>query len=322
VNGEAPLLARLHPKSDLLGTAILETVAYADVFDYAVTVQEIHRYLVACATDLGTVQQVLEEWLLPSGEVENQDGCIFLPGRQALVPLRQRRAHIAQSLWQHAWHYGAWIARLPFVRMVAVTGALAVNNVDDDADIDYLIVTEPERLWLCRALVIALVRWAARRGHVVCPNYFLSERALVVYERNLYTARELAQMVPLAGLPVYERMRQLNPWVDELLPNAKDPPKQTATVSIGGSNLSTWIEYLLRSPVGDRIETWEMQRKIRKFQGQRSQSTAHGEATFCADWCKGHFDGHAQAILDAFSQRLDHLSGRPTQPERLLRQER
>ena len=63
-----------------------------------------------------------------------------------------------------AVRYGLTIARLPFVRMVAVPGALTMDNVEPGDDVDYLIVTAPDRLWLCRAVVIELVvKPAARR---------------------------------------------------------------------------------------------------------------------------------------------------------------
>jgi hypothetical protein len=203
-----------------------------------------------------------------------------------------------------AVRYGRIITALPFVRMVAVTGALAMDNVEPHADIDYLIVTEPGRLWLCRALVIALVRLAALRGDLVCPNYFLSERALVLSERNLFTAHELVQMVPLAGLATYRCLRQLNVWTEELLPNAQGLPRPVTTSRLPGRPLRALAEMALRTPAAGWLERWEMKRKVKKFSQQHHN---HAEATFCADWCKGHFDSHGQRILAAFADRLRAL---------------
>jgi hypothetical protein len=49
-----------------------------------------------------------------------------------------------------------------------------------------------------------------------------------------------------------------------------------------------------------------MTRKVRKLNQQR-QGTS--EADFCADWCKGHLDGHGQRILTAYADRLRALEG-------------
>ena len=104
--------------------------------------------------------------------------------------------------------------------MVAVTGSLAVNNVDAAADIDFLIVTEIGRLWLCRAMIIMLVKLAAKRGVWLCPNYFLSTRALHFDDRNLFSAHEIVQMVPISGRRVFRQLLEENQWVTDFLPNA------------------------------------------------------------------------------------------------------
>ena len=118
-----------------------------------------------------------------------------------------------------AARYGALIAKLPFVRMVAVTGSLAVENAEAADDIDYLIVTSKGRLWLPRAMTILVVRLGGLRGVTLCPNYLLSESALALSERDPYTARELFQMRPLIGHDVHARMLAANMWCRELLPN-------------------------------------------------------------------------------------------------------
>jgi hypothetical protein len=190
--------------------------------------------------------------------------------------------------------------------MVAVTGGLAMDNVADD-DIDYFIVTEPRRLWMCRALIVTLVRIAALRGIELCPNYFLSEQALELSERNLFTAHEVAQMVPLTGIQTYERLRALNRWTETYLPNASGPPHRVAAVEPRPRRARRLIERTLRSRIGSPLEHWEMTRKVRRF-GQRSNG--HAEAAFGPDWCKGHFGDHGQLTLARYEECLRALEQR------------
>lgn len=295
-----------HNGADLeaLRRAIVQAVVYGDIFDYPLTAREIYRYLVEVRAPLAAIDLALHDGSLVPRHLSAHDGYYTLPGREAIIATRQRRAEVAATLWPRAQRYGRLIARLPFVRMVAVTGALAMDNVEPAADIDYLIVTEPGRLWLCRAIVILLVRAAALRGDTICPNYFLSERALVLNERNLFAAHELAHMVPLAGVAIYTRMRSLNSWTERFLPNAGGPPRQVRATDPGGTTRRV-AEAALRSRLGERIETWEMLRKIEKFS---AQSQGRPEASFSADWCKGHFESYGERALRAFAERWQKVA--------------
>lgn len=272
------------------------------MFDYPLTAEEVHRYLVGMSASRAAVHISLHSTPL-SRFLTHCQGFFALPGRTTLAALRRRRAEVAREMWARAVRYGRAMATLPFVRMVAVTGALAMDNVEPGADMDYLIVTESGRLWLCRALIIILVRLAAQRGDILCPNYFLSEHALVFQERTLYTAHELTQMVPIAGLGVYHRLRQLNGWTARFLPNADGPPRHVMESKPPSALARALAESTLRTPLGAWLEHWEMQRKVRKF-GQQNGSD---EADFCADWCKGHFQSHGRRTLEAFTERLRQL---------------
>ena len=305
VETQAAPLVDIQPDVNALERAILKTVAYADVFEYPLKAGEIHRYLVGVSASADMVKELLSNgWFSPL-VLQRCDEFYYLPGREAIISTREQRLQLAAGLWPQAVHYGAQISRLPFVRMVAVTGALAMDN-EPGRDLDYLIVTETGRLWLCRALIILLVRRAALSGAVVCPNYFLSENALVVPQRNLYTAHELLQMVPLSGFETYWEMRRLNDWASAYLPNAAGLPRPEISRSDGRTHRAwrSLAESLLRTPPGGWLENWEMRRKLRKFRALYAFSS---EADFGPDWCKGHLGEYGARTLKAFAERVNGL---------------
>ena len=265
--------------------AIVNTVAYVDAFDYPLTTAEIHRYLIRLPLSPEQLAEVLRFSNLVPRRLRRWGDYYMLPGRERIMQIRRQRQMVAERIWPEAVRYGRLISRMPFVRMVAVTGSLAVNNVGPHEDIDYLIVTANDRLWLCRAFVILIVRWAARRGLEICPNYFLTERALELPTQNLYTAHELTQMVPLSGLPIYHSLRRLNGWTQEYLPNARGVPElfvpvRAAMRQTAGMPFGRLIELLLSSRLGQRLDRWEMTSKIRRFRRDYGEWDGWEESEF------------------------------------------
>jgi hypothetical protein len=132
-------------------------VAYADLFDYPLTVDEVYRYLAYRAAPLSAVREALDNGLLTNQRLARSRGYVTLAGRESVVETRLRREAVSARMWRKGLRYGRAIASLPFVRLVAVTGTLAVNNMELGEDIDYLIVTAPQRVWLARLLAVAFV---------------------------------------------------------------------------------------------------------------------------------------------------------------------
>lgn len=304
-NGSVPAPPRtLSP----LETAVWRTIVYADVFDYPLTLADIHFFLEGVAAPPAALEKVLTNGRLLPDHLVYRPPYYTLPGREDIRQIRQRREALSQALWPAAVRYGQLIASLPFVRLVAVTGSLAVNNVDErlGADIDYLIVTQNGRVWLSRAFIITIVRLAARRGYTLCPNYILAETALTFPDQNLYTAHELLQMTPLYGLDVYHEIRRLNGWVAQFMPNAANIPLTRPDVPAPYPVAQKLLELPLATGAGRWLDEWEMERKIRKF----SRYAQHNhEADFHKDWCKGHFDAHKQRTLTAYLERTHAPKG-------------
>jgi len=279
--------------------AIFRVVAYGDVFDFPMTPEEIQRALPVQAS-LSDVAAALTD-CTRSGLLSTAEPYYVLAGREALVATRDRRAIASSSLMRRADRYGSLIARLPFVRMVAVTGSLAAANAEADDDIDYLIVTAKGRLWLARGLTIFVVRLAKLRGLTLCPNYMLSETALALDERDAYTARELAQMRLVSGRDVYLRMLAENGWCTELIPNWT-PGANDAVEA--GSIVARLGEWLLGGRLGDALERLLLRRKGGEL---RDRAGGNREVLFSEDVCKGHFEAHRARLEVALAQRMQRL---------------
>lgn len=299
-----------------LEEAILRTVLYADVFSFALTPAEIHHFLIHDEpADPAEIEDLLNTSPRLRAVLHYESGYVAAQNRAELVAHRQRREHAAQALWPLARQYGIWLARMPFVRMVALTGALAVHNpADDHDDLDYLLVVLPRRVWLARAFSIVLVRLARRRGIEICPNYVLAANRLVQEQRDVFVAHEVAQMVPLYGHDLYRRLRSENIWVRVHLPNADGVFHAEAEHSTGKlwQALKTLIEWLLSGALGNWLEDWERRRKLRRF--APDLQALHSAAQLDEHQVKGHFNDHGRRVLRAYYDRLRHYNLAP-QPD-------
>jgi len=148
------------------------------------------------------------------------------------------------------------------------------------------------------------VRLGKLFGDTLCPNYLISERALVLEHRSLFVAHEFMQMVPVYGGEIYERLRCANAWVEAFLPNAASPPYRAAGPSPGvvGRLIKRAGEWLLAGALGDALERWEMQRKLHKFQPQLGRPD--GDAILDHDHVKGHFDDYGGPVMRLYAERL------------------
>lgn len=287
--------------------AIMRTVLYASVFEFALNHEELHRYLISDTPyDFATVVVTLEASSHLESYLHYEAGYVTLRRHPEWIDKRLCREVIAHDLWASAWHYGRWLAHLPFVEMVALTGALSVRNPQHyDDDFDYMLVTKPNRVWLARLFAVVIVKLVRLRGRELCPNYVVARDRLVQAQRDIFIAHELAQMVVIEGDALYEQILQENAWLVDYLPNITIPDGQTALPR------RTWwgkrlMEGLLSGQLGDWLERWEYQRKAQKFEREFGQALASegDESAITPSEVKGHFSGHGHRVRQRYEAYL------------------
>ncbi len=209
--------------------AILKTLHYADFFDFPLTADEIHRYLVEPLT-IEVLKEALSQMSADppkAGTIRRAGSYYCLLGREEIVRIRQQRERWSGPKLKKARKVASLLKLIPWIKLVGVTGALALENSDEDDDIDLMIITSPQRLWLTRGLVVTFLRLFGqyrRPGKIkdmVCPNLMIGEDALEFPDHDLFTAHEIAQMKPVFDRgSVCQKFLEANQWVKEFLPNA------------------------------------------------------------------------------------------------------
>lgn len=286
--------------------AVHATVSYADIFDMPIELDHLHRYMVGRPLTREETNDAVDD-LVAEARLGRRGDLVHLAGRAEVLDVYDDRKARAATMWVQAKEWGRRIARLPFVRMVAVTGGLAVDSVADHDDIDFFIVVRPGRLWMTRLMIIILGRLAEREDIELCPNFIVSTEAIEMDERTIYVARELAQMVVLVGDDLCQSVRARNAWMFDFLPNATVEGDRSRLIDYEPTGAQRLVEAILLLPPFALFENWERERKIEKLSKVRSRRPEVGapdESSFSTEVCKGHMVGNAAGIDVAWKQRL------------------
>ncbi|HKZ34291.1 MAG TPA: hypothetical protein VJ179_00265 [Patescibacteria group bacterium] len=209
-----------------LQQVVLRTISYGDIFDYPVTRDEIHRFLIGSKASQKQTDEAVSS-LLPQ-YIGCFDHLFFLQNREHIAFLRRRRETYAGPKRAIARAFARLAIRIPPVLCVGITGALSMNNTHKEDDIDLFVITRKNRLWTARLFLVTLAEMLYQRrrpgdvevGNKLCLNMFLDEEALTMSQKNLYIAHEVYQMKPLAEKEgTYERFLRANQWASRFLPN-------------------------------------------------------------------------------------------------------
>ncbi len=205
---------------------ILSTLVYYDILDYPLTAFEVWKYLGAAPghgekENRVRLREIMQE--LASEElkkkVEHYRGFYFLRGRKELVEKRLKNNKLSEQKFKIIKRVVFWLRFLPYVRMVAITGTVAMKNAGRKSDLDLLIVLKHGRIFLGRTLVTGLVHLMGKRRHGrhiadrICLNCFLTDESLESRLQDLFSASEYFFTVPLTGRSTFSKFQNKNEWI-------------------------------------------------------------------------------------------------------------
>jgi hypothetical protein len=232
----------------LISRSLIKTIIYFDIFSYPLSEEEVINYCDYADIDPSVGRKALED-LKKRQLINYYAGYYFLGSDYSIVSKRIEENKRADKRMKAARIFSRIVSNFPYVRAVFISGSLSKHVMKKDSDIDFFIITEPGRLWLCRALLTVFKRSVLRNSRRnFCLNYFIDTNTLSIPDRNIYTATEIAFLLPMYNYRLYHKFLYVNKWYQFDYPNMKE---SIEIMNIRPSRLKYLFEFIFNSFLGN-----------------------------------------------------------------------
>lgn len=187
--------------------AIIHTTAFYDaVGKVPLTYLELYKHLLSFRRPISFgefLEQLDEHFEQIKPYIIRERGFIFLRSNREAYVKRIQAGKTSVEKWRIAARMTRIISCLPYVRMIALTGSLALQTTHRESDIDLLIVAKTGRIWTTRIVVSAAMQILGRRRHGsrvrdrICLNHFITDTNLTLLPKNLFSAHICASLAPM-----------------------------------------------------------------------------------------------------------------------------
>lgn len=289
-------------------SSILKSLSYFDIFNHPLKKDELAN-LCGIASSEARFTESLSE-LLSTHLCYTSNGYYSIQKElEPLIVERQRKERLAQDYFDRLPFYSSIIKSFPFVKGVAVSGSLSKGVMYEKGDIDYFIITTENRLWICRTLLILFKKVVLLNSRkYFCVNYFVDEKNLEILDKNVFTAVEVAHLIPVYNSSVINQLKQENSWTQQYFPAFS--PQIKSTVHEGKNRFKSIIESIFVGKLGDRLDLFFMNitykrwmKKFNHFSPEKLELTMRSNRGIS----KHHPSDFQNRVLKAYQERLIKL---------------
>ncbi len=240
---------------------LVSTLLYFDVFSYPLTQEELLLFTGIPKNHTAKAVRELND-LVSLGMLNYSRGFYYTGNSDSLIDKRIKGNKRAKSRMRSARFHSRIISHFPFVRAVMLSGSISKGYMGERDDIDYFIVTKPDRLWTARTLLVLFKKiFLFNSYRNFCINYFVDADNLHIQEKNRFTATEIAFLMPVYKKEVHKKMLEANRWIEQYYPLFS----QNGEYAIEKDSMfKRFFEFVLDNRWGDRMEGYllHLSRKI------------------------------------------------------------
>ena len=299
---------RLENDHSDLEREILRTLTYFDVFSYPLTQEQLFSFLSHASTSELQFKESLNR-LIKQNFVRSSQGYYFLSTRsEEIVASRRENEERASRMLKQARWVSFFLKQMPFVRAIFITGSLSKHVAEQTSDIDFMIITELNRLWVCKILLTGFRRIFLFNSHkYFFTNLMVTEKAIYFPHHNYFTAVEIATSKVVWNTEYFYKYQKENSWIHEYLPNWRPPVEGVTPLSNSRSFIQRIFESILSVIRLDAIDTNMMltarnfwKKKYKDVKEDKFNSLIQCTPDIASVWHKDH----QATIINGFQQRL------------------
>ena len=286
---------------------ILSTLAYFDLFDYPITQTEIFLFLGNVCSHEEFISALRR--LVAEDRIYQLDEFYSLQENYNLVTRRRKGNLKAKQMMETAEKVAGFLSCFPFVRGIAVSGSLSKNFADESSDIDLFIITASNKLWLARTFMhlFKKITFLFKKQDWFCMNYYIDEQRLQIKEKNIYTAIEVATLLPLRGVSAFNKFYAHNTWSKDYLPNHS--MKISYQKEIKKPLIKKIIELSLSNIPGNFLDSCLMKIKAYKWASKTKQRKLNRRGCILSmdvnkHYAKPHPASFQNILLDRYKKKL------------------
>lgn len=288
----------------LYNSGALEALAYFDVFDFPLTKQEILKY--SRFPNLCALDNELSA-LITDGLVFEVGDFYAIRNEVSLAKKRNESASRAHQYHFQAQKKSKLISKFPFVRGVFISGSLSKGVMHEDGDIDFFIITRPNRLWVARTLLILYKKiFLLNSRKYFCINYLVDENSLDIEQKNRFTAVELLSLLPMINEEMHHNLIRNNTWVEKYFSGHYH--QNLEIEPLNSYPVKTFLESVLKGKLGNVLDDFFMNITLKRWKTKFSDMPEKDFqiALKTTKQVSKHHPSHFQKkVLAAYEKRME-----------------
>lgn len=294
-----------------LSESILRTILYYDIFNYPLKAEEVYQFLPINHSTKQRVEQELKD-LSSKGYLYQFDDLFCAQNKKELIDRRRKGNAEAEKLLAVARAKGKFISGFPFVRGVLASGSLSKGYMDENSDLDFFIITKPGRLWVARMILVLYKRIFLFNSHkYFCVNYFVDSDHLEIEEQNIFTATELATVIPLCNADLYTNLYQRNGWLTVFFPNSKQRSLD-AVVPASDGIIKKILEKIINLAGGSWWENYFMKLSLKRWENiyKKQYENSDFKVAFKTKKyvSKNHPRNYQKKVMELYREKMEGFS--------------